>query len=363
MSLPNTIAIDGPAASGKSTLALRLADKIGYLFFDTGVMYRAVTWLVSQLGISVEDENKVTAVAERTQIDVRPASSRDGRTNDVLVDGQDVTWKIRDPAVDARVSIVAAYPGVRKALTQQQRRIGERGRVVMVGRDIGTVVLPNADLKIYLDASAEQRAKRRFDELAGRGQSADYEQILHAMHRRDDIDRNRSVAPLQAAGDAVRLYSDNLDADQVLEIATRWVLHGTGTQPLLDGTIDLITVLSDDVPKMVQFYQRVLGFAPITEGDEYIEFEHRGVRFAICKRTILADLAQHTSYHQEPKGQSFELAFLVATPADVDRTYLELLARGARPVSPPQDMPWGQRTAFFTDPDGNIHEVFANPIS
>src|ERR1044071_3940764 len=162
---PSIIAIDGPAASGKSTIGLRLAEALGYIFFDTGVMYRAITWLALARGIDVHDEAAVTALAEETQIDVAPASQPDGRACDVLVNGRDVTSETRTRKVDANVSIVAAYQGVRKALSQQQRRVGQRGKVVMVGRDIGTVVLPEADLKIYLDATAEERARRRYDEI------------------------------------------------------------------------------------------------------------------------------------------------------------------------------------------------------
>ena len=215
MPKPSIIAIDGPAASGKSTLGFRLAEVLGYLFFDTGVMYRAVTWTVIERKVNAKDEAAVTALAEQVVIDVRPPSASDGRACDVLIDGSDATWEVRKPEVEAYVSVVAAYPGVRKALSAQQRRIGLRGQVVMVGRDIGTVVLPEADLKIYLDASAEIRAKRRYDEVINRGGSADYDAILANVRERDRIDSTRAVAPLAAAEDALRLDSDSLDAEQV----------------------------------------------------------------------------------------------------------------------------------------------------
>jgi CMP/dCMP kinase len=215
MTPPNIIAIDGPAASGKSTLGRRLADSLGYLFFDTGVMYRAVTWVTLQRGVEVKDEPAVTRLAETVQIDVRPPSKEDGRACDVLADGVDITWETRTPEVEASVSPVSAYKGVRQALASQQRRIGLRGRVVMVGRDIGTVVLPEAELKIYLDASAEERARRRYEEIINRGGKADYEQILAGVRNRDDIDSHRAVSPLRPAEDALLIDSDELDADEV----------------------------------------------------------------------------------------------------------------------------------------------------
>ena len=216
-SLPSTIAIDGPAASGKSTLGLRLAQALGYLFFDTGVMYRAVTWLSLDRGVDVNDEATVTTLAESTPIEVAPASVFDGRTSDVVVDGRDITWETRLPEVERNVSAVSAYRGVRAALTHQQRRIGLRGKVVMVGRDIGTVVLPEADLKIYLVATAEERARRRYDEILSRGEKVDYQEILAKVIERDRIDSTRDVAPLKPAADAVLLDSDNLNADEVFE--------------------------------------------------------------------------------------------------------------------------------------------------
>jgi cytidylate kinase len=213
---PSIIALDGPAASGKSTLARTLADSLGYLFFDTGVMYRAITWIALQRDLNLRDEAAVTELAQKAQIDIRPPSKADGRACDVLIGNKDVTWDMRDGEVDANVSIVSAYAGVRKALSEQQRRIGMRGKVVMVGRDIGTVVLPEADLKIYLDASAEERAKRRFNEIIARGEKADYDEILRKVIERDHIDSTRAVAPLRPADDAVIIDSDKMNAEQVV---------------------------------------------------------------------------------------------------------------------------------------------------
>lgn len=216
MTLPQIIAIDGPAASGKSTLGKNLAETLGYLYFDTGVMYRALTWLALHDSIHVADEGAITRLAETTAIDVRPPSKADGRAYDVCIGEWDITWEIRSVTVDENVSVVAAYAGVRKAMTLQQRRIGLKGRVVMVGRDIGTVVLPEADLKIYLEATLQERARRRYQELSARGEKPNFEAILKAMSERDRIDSTRKVAPLRPAADAVIVNTDGLDPHQVL---------------------------------------------------------------------------------------------------------------------------------------------------
>ncbi len=220
---PSTIAIDGPAASGKSTVGEWLARRLGYLYFDTGVMYRAVTWVALERGVLVGGEAAVTALAERLRIDVTPPTTDDGRQYTVLADGVDVTWAIRTPEVDANVSPVSAYPGVRRALVAQQRRVAAGGRVVMVGRDIGTVVLPNADLKLYLDASVEDRARRRWREVLARGERADYEAVLDSMRRRDEIDSNREVSPLRAAADAVIVDTTDLGIEEVLSEVERLI--------------------------------------------------------------------------------------------------------------------------------------------
>jgi len=210
------IAIDGPAAAGKSTIGELLAEELDYLYFDTGVMYRAVTWAALQRSIPIEDEAAISILAQELRIDVLQPTVQDGRQYTVCVDGQDVTWDLRRPEVDYGVSPVSAYPAVRAALTAQQRRIGLQGRVVMVGRDIGTVVLPEAQLKVYLDATVEARARRRYLENRQRGQKARYADILRAMRRRDQIDSQRDAAPLRPAEDAVVLDTTDLPIEQVM---------------------------------------------------------------------------------------------------------------------------------------------------
>ena len=213
----NIIALDGPAASGKSTLGERLANYLGFVYLDTGVMYRAVTLAVLKQNVDVEDETSVVQVAEKMDLDFCPPSCSDGRSNDVILEGEDVTWQIRKPEVEAYVSLVSTYPGVRNAMTMQQRKIASKGGIVMVGRDIGTVVLPNADLKIYLDASVEVRAERRYNELIHRNQNPDFDFILSDLKRRDEIDSTRTVAPLKPASDAIIIDSNKMDSEQVFQ--------------------------------------------------------------------------------------------------------------------------------------------------
>ncbi|HTX79448.1 MAG TPA: (d)CMP kinase, partial [Longilinea sp.] len=209
--------IDGPAASGKSTLAQMLADKLGYLYLDTGVMYRAVTLAALEKGCNLADEKAVTALAQTADIDVRPASVNDSRMYDVWLDNEDVTWKIRQADVEDNVSPVSAYKGVRQAMTQQQRQIGKRGKMVMAGRDIGTVVFPDAELKIYLKASLEVRARRRYEELRQRGENPSFEDVISNLRIRDQIDSGRAVAPLKPADDAIIIDTDDMDQQQVFD--------------------------------------------------------------------------------------------------------------------------------------------------
>ncbi|MCS6843802.1 MAG: (d)CMP kinase [Caldilineales bacterium] len=213
----STIAIDGPAGSGKSTVGAALAQRLGYTYFDTGVMYRAVTDAALKRGIPIRDEAAITRLAEDLHIDVLPPTVADGRQYTVLADGEDVTWAIRRPEVNANVSVVSQYPGVRRAMMPQQRRIAERGGVVMVGRDIGTVVLPDADLKIYLDATLEERAQRRWREERARGQERPFDQVLADVRSRDELDSRRAVAPLRPADDAIILDTTHMTEEEVIE--------------------------------------------------------------------------------------------------------------------------------------------------
>ncbi|WP_420643060.1 (d)CMP kinase [Candidatus Leptofilum sp.] len=203
------IAIDGPAASGKSTVGRLLAEKLNYLYLDTGSMYRAVTWAALQEEIDIEDETAVTQLAHNIEIEIFPVrdGEADGRHYTVHVAGQDITWQLRTPAVDANVSQVSSYLGVRQEMVARQRAFGERGAVVMVGRDIGTVVMPDAPLKLYITASAEERARRRTRDRQAQGHIANYDDILADVLRRDQIDSNREHSPLRPATDAVLIDS------------------------------------------------------------------------------------------------------------------------------------------------------------
>ncbi len=179
-------------------------------------MYRAVTCVALARAIPIGDEAAVTALAEQVLIEFLPPEINDGRQFTIRADGRDITWDIRTREVDANVSPVSAYPGVRRAMTAQQRRIGLQGRVVMVGRDIGTVVLPEAALKIYLDASEAERAHRRYLERVQRGEPVEYAAVLREIQRRDQIDSSRSVAPLKQADDAAYIDSTGLSVTDVM---------------------------------------------------------------------------------------------------------------------------------------------------
>lgn len=225
MPLPRIIAIDGPVASGKSTVGKRLADQLGYLFFDTGLMYRAMTFLALRAGIAVSDADALARFASQAEIDVRPPTDaeRDGRDATVMAGDEDITYELRSPGVENNVSPVAAVPAVRAILTAAMRRVGLRGRVVMVGRDVGTAILPEADAKIFLTASVEHRAQRRYDEISARGEGRSYDDILANLAERDRIDSSRQTAPLRAADDAALIDTSGLTLDEAVALLERHI--------------------------------------------------------------------------------------------------------------------------------------------
>lgn len=210
------IAMDGPAASGKTVVGLRLARRLGYRFIDTGTMYRAVTWLALERGVPLEDEEALSRIAASVSIAFGDVPDGDAPPK-VYVEGRDLSAEIRTPAVDRAVSQVSKVSGVRNALVKLQRAMARRRGVVMVGRDIGTVVLPRAELKVFLLASAEERAGRRHLELIQRGVSIAYEDVLSDLKRRDRLDTERAISPLVPAADARLIDTDNQGIDEVVE--------------------------------------------------------------------------------------------------------------------------------------------------
>ena len=207
------IAIDGPAGAGKSTIAKRLAKELGYIYVDTGAMYRAMAYYFLKNHISAEDENRIAAACEHVDITIR---YQDGEQQ-VILNGENVNGVIRNEEVGNMASSTSVYPVVRKKLVELQQQLAVKENVIMDGRDIGTVVLPNADVKIYLTASSKVRAKRRYEELTSKGEVCDLEQIEQDIIDRDYRDMNRETSPLKQADDAVLLDSSNLDIDGVVE--------------------------------------------------------------------------------------------------------------------------------------------------
>ncbi|HLI89027.1 MAG TPA: (d)CMP kinase [Ktedonobacteraceae bacterium] len=216
---PGRIAIDGPAGSGKSTIGEQLARQLGYLYIDTGAMYRAVTWLALREGVDINDGPALGNLARRARVEINQPRIADGRQYTVTVRGRDVTWDIRSAEVTSAVSAVSAHPAVRAVLRNEQREMAKAGRVVMVGRDIGAVVLPDAELKIYLTASLEERARRRYAELqerpgADNSTLPSLQEVMSDIKRRDGIDRDN----MRPAPDAITVETDGLSVPQVLEV-------------------------------------------------------------------------------------------------------------------------------------------------
>lgn len=216
--MPLTIALDGPVGAGKSTVADETAKRLGILHLDTGAMYRAVgLWALKQ-GIDLADEEGVTAMAERLRLSVRYAEGK----QHTLVEGEDVTGSIRTPEVSMAASTVARYQGVRKAMVTLQQKLADEQPMLVDGRDIGFRVLPNATLKVFLTATAEERARRRYLELQKKGLPDTYEQVLSELRKRDDQDMHRAVDPLQVAPGARVLDSTHLNMNEVVETLVAW---------------------------------------------------------------------------------------------------------------------------------------------
>jgi len=211
---PQLIAIDGPVAVGKSSVGLRLAERLGYVFFDTGMIYRAFTWKVLKSGISPEHREKLCELATITEFDFVPSK---GGVLSVVIDGEDVSPRLLSAEIEGLVPVIAKVAGVRQAMVLQQRKLAQRGKVVMAGRDIGTVVLPSAELKVFLTASTEERAKRRHRELLKRGENSSLETVLADLRKRDEMDINRSISPLKPAEDAIIINTENLNLEQVVD--------------------------------------------------------------------------------------------------------------------------------------------------
>jgi CMP/dCMP kinase len=208
------IAIDGPVASGKTAVGLNLAREFRYRLVDTGMMYRAVTWLALQEGVDLENADGLVELAEAAVIELGQPQADGGPT--IKVNGQDITAELRSPEVDRSVSFVSRVQGVRHAMVEKQRALAREGRLIMLGRDIGSVVLTDAPVKIYLDASAEVRASRRYRELADAGAERPEAEILAELRARDEMDSNRHVSPLRPAEDAIIIDTDTLSLGEVL---------------------------------------------------------------------------------------------------------------------------------------------------
>ena len=210
---PHAIAIDGPVASGKSAVGSRVARGLSYRFVDTGGMYRAVTVAALDRGIDLHDEEALGRLSESISLQVEPQAAGPDR---VLADGVDLTERLRTAEVGEAVSLVSRVPRVREAMVRLQRELAAAGEIVMAGRDIGTVVLPDAPLKLYLDASPEERVRRRHDELLAAGESASYDDVREELALRDAIDSQRAASPLRPAEDAVHIDTDHLSLEEVV---------------------------------------------------------------------------------------------------------------------------------------------------
>ena len=207
------VAIDGPAGSGKGTVTKLVAEKLGFITIDTGAMYRCVTVEALNKNIKPTEDEKIEEMMNKISIEMK---NQDGNQK-VFLNGKDVTKEIRTSNIDKNVSAFSALPIVRNKITPMQREMGQNENVIMEGRDIGTVVFPNANVKIYLDASDEEIAKRRYKQNIERGMKVTYKQVLEDIKRRNEYDLHREIAPLKQAEDAIYIYSTNLTIDEVVE--------------------------------------------------------------------------------------------------------------------------------------------------
>ena len=222
---PQLIAIDGPVAVGKSSVGSLLARKLGYIFLDTGMLYRALTWKALKSGVSPEDENKLCQLANATKLDFIPSQER---FLSILVDGEGVDFRKSTYKVEEKVSLISRIAGVRQTMVSEQRRLAQRGKVIMAGRDIGTVVLPWAELKFFLVASIEERANRRYKELLERGEKVGFDIVLAGLKKRDEIDIHRAISPLKPADNAIIINTEKLSLKQVVDKIYAFVVEFNG---------------------------------------------------------------------------------------------------------------------------------------
>lgn len=221
--VPQVIAMDGPAAAGKTTVGRQVAAALGYPFLDTGAMYRAITWAALQRDTALSDEAALSQLATSVRMDIGPPTAGSIEACTISLDGEDVTKQLRRPEVESAVSQVSRVSGVRVELVRLQRELAGRQPMVMVGRDIGTVVLPNADLKVFLDASVTERATRRYRELSALAHDVTPQAVLADLRQRDRIDSQRTESPLRAAEDAIVINTDGLSLDEVVQLVLEQV--------------------------------------------------------------------------------------------------------------------------------------------
>jgi len=221
--MKSVIAIDGPAGAGKSTIAKKLAQRLNYRYLDTGAMYRAVTWHVINNGIDVSNKQKISEIVKNIKISF--TTDNNGNTS-IYINDKNITNEIRKNIIDKNVSDVAKISQVRNEMVKIQKNIAKKGKIVVDGRDIGSRVLPNADLKIYLTASVEERASRRYNELIEKGNDSDFKKVKEEIKKRDYIDENRENSPLTKTDDAILIDSTNMSIEEVLDKISSLIKEG-----------------------------------------------------------------------------------------------------------------------------------------